>query len=181
MKLRKVIREGRTLLLTIDCHPRTATRRLLPQSCSPIKGSSPRPKVCTSTIMAPMALLHLCSAQTPRGDAPIHKFLSKLSLGGNLKVARPSIVTAADHPAAWFRRDLQNILANEDSQEVISWLPEGMIWRIHNLDAFRIQVIPQVPFISDFAHPLELFLAYVKANGFRGFHVDSTRWLSTTK
>jgi hypothetical protein len=118
-----------------------------------------------------MALLHLCSAQTPRGDAPIHKFLSKLSLGGNLKVARPSIVTAADHPAtmsAWFRRELQNILANEDSQEVISWLPEGNIWRIHNLDAFRIQVIPQVPFICDFAHPLELFLAYVKVNGFRG-------------
>jgi hypothetical protein len=135
-------------VLTIDCHPRTATRRLLPQSCSPIKGL----KVCTSTTMAPMALLHLCSAQTPRGDAPIHKFLSKLSLllGGNLKVARPSIVTAADQPAtmsAWFRRELQNILANEDNQEVISWLPEGNIWRIHNLDAFRIQVIPQVPFI----------------------------------
>lgn len=67
----------------------------------------------------------------------------------------------------WFLAELRNSLRNEWNQGVLSWLPEGKIWRVHDLAAFQTLILPHFPVIKEFGNPLDIFLAYLRVKGFR--------------
>lgn len=66
-----------------------------------------------------------------------------------------------------FLRKLRNILQNEWNHHIVSWLPEGKIWRVHDLAAFQTKILSQFPVIQDHQSPLDLFLAYTTFKGFQ--------------
>ena len=67
----------------------------------------------------------------------------------------------------WFLDELRNSLRNEWNQRVLSWLPEGKIWRVHDLSAFKTLILPRFPVIKEFGNPLDIFLAYLRVKGFQ--------------
>ena len=67
----------------------------------------------------------------------------------------------------WFLRELRKILNEQWNRDIVSWLPEGKIWRVHDLVAFQTIILPRMPVIKDFGSPLDLFLAYTKVMGFQ--------------
>ena len=69
-------------------------------------------------------------------------------------------------PEDWFLCELRKTLQNEWNHRVVSWLPEGKIWRVHDLAAFQTVVLCQFPVIRDYGNPLDLFLAYARVKGF---------------
>lgn len=58
----------------------------------------------------------------------------------------------------WFWVELRRILNNKNNNGIVSWLPEGIIWRIHDVSAFETQVLPALPTLRHFSLPL--FLVY---------------------
>lgn len=65
-----------------------------------------------------------------------------------------------------FVHEMRRVLSLSVLQPIVSWLPEGKIWRIHDLDAFERLVLPLLPMFSNFPRPMELFAAYATYKGF---------------
>ena len=69
--------------------------------------------------------------------------------------------------ADWFLCELRKILSNASNRSVVSWLPEGKIWRIHDMMGFQALVLPQVLTFRKIHCPLNLFMAYTRVHGFQ--------------
>ena len=94
----------------------------------------------------------------------LHNRDTMLSLGRSLD----RLVAASGHENSdWFLRKLREILDMDCFRSIVSWLPQGKIWRIHNLTAFEMIVLPQMHFPHHFSNPMELFLAYTRVKGFQ--------------
>eukprot|EP00977_Amphora_coffeiformis_P013965 scaffold3821_cov173-Amphora_coffeaeformis.AAC.4 len=75
----------------------------------------------------------------------------------------------SDHPNAdnSFLCVLREILGNATYGSVISWLPEGKIWRIHDMIGFQALVLPLIPTFRKVDCQLDLFMAYTRMYGFQ--------------
>ena len=84
----------------------------------------------------------------------------------NSNVVNPASggVTTADD---WFLRELRKILHCDRTAHIVSWLPEGKIWRIHDLVSFQTTILSNFPVMKDYGSPFDLFLAYTRVKGFQ--------------
>ena len=62
-----------------------------------------------------------------------------------------------------FQTKLRSILSLKSIEEVVSWLPEGRIWRIHKTESFKTAVLPLFQEVSGW----EAFLLVLCAHGFK--------------
>ena len=63
----------------------------------------------------------------------------------------------------FFTNKLRSVLSLASIEEIVSWLPEGKIWRIHKIESFKTAVLPLFYEVSGW----EAFLLIVCAHGFK--------------
>lgn len=74
----------------------------------------------------------------------------------------------SDHPNSdSFLCALREILSNAAYRSVVSWLPEGKIWRIHDVMDFQARVLPLTLTFRKIDYRLDLFVACTRAHGFQ--------------
>jgi hypothetical protein len=64
---------------------------------------------------------------------------------------------------------LHAILSNPNYEHIISWLPHGRAWKIHNLTKFSTLILPLYFDMGGDCGSLNVFLRYLKVWGFRQF------------
>jgi hypothetical protein len=87
----------------------------------------------TAALESPRSIL-LQAMNTPRGVGLANNFFSKL----------------------------RTVLSISAIQDIVSWLPEGKIWRIHKVGAFKTSVMPLFSEVSQW----EEFVVLLKLYGF---------------
>mmetsp|Transcript_28144 Transcript_28144/g.64402 ORF Transcript_28144/g.64402 Transcript_28144/m.64402 type:complete len:318 (-) Transcript_28144:391-1344(-) len=80
--------------------------------------------------------------------------------------------TLPDPSIDLFVSTLRTTLSNEKVKSVISWLPDGKSWKIHNQDAFANVILPF--YFGNRLHSYETFLYLVSKSGFNTLIDSST-------
>lgn len=94
--------------------------------------------------------------------------LATFSQGGLAALEPPVMLPKkANHPnqmlgLAGFFSKLRAVLSINSIQDIVSWLPEGKIWRIHKMKAFIASLLPIFPEVTQW----EGFVVLVKLHGF---------------
>jgi hypothetical protein len=71
---------------------------------------------------------------------------------------------------------LYAILSNPEYEHIISWLPHGRAWKIHDMDLFQTQILPSHFDSRFYPNSFDTFLQRLKLWGFRQF----TRGIDTS-
>lgn len=66
----------------------------------------------------------------------------------------------------WFMDAITNLLVSKIYHPFVSWLPEGKIWRIHDVIGFENLVLPHMPVFRHVQRPVELFMTMLAIKGF---------------
>lgn len=95
-------------------------------------------------------------------DVPFHQ-LPRTFLGSEPAIA-PAEMRSLRFPLP---AKLNAILSNHENEHIVSWMPHGQAWRIHDLDRFRDQILPVYFDCGSCAGSINAFLRLLKLWGFR--------------
>ena len=88
--------------------------------------------------------------------------LSSPAQRGVMSMLESPLILRQSLECSSFLARLRSLLSIETVRDIVSWLPEGMIWRIHKVKAFVTSILPMFTEISLY----EEFLILLKIQGF---------------